>query len=444
MLSGGELNPTTKHREFSGVPGAIGITFGLPVLLFLIGLAANKNYSIQGTHIDFGVIKKQLPQSLEDIQALCFDKQCWLAYLGWFGGLAILNVILPGKEMKGIPLRENTVLNYNINGLNMMGLFVVILLGRLFQASNYYLKELQFIYDHQLQLTAVTIIFSFLLAVFVYVSSFLPLRKDNGAGNRQRILSVNGNTGNLFYDWFIGRELNPRIGPWDIKLFCELRPGLLLWMLINLSCVHNQYQEYGTVTDSLILVNVLQAIYVFDGVLNEEGVLSMMDITTDGFGFMLSFGDLAWLPWSYSLQARYLALPENRLILGKVNLALIVLINAIGYYIFHSSNKQKADFRLGKLNNLKNIETKTGSKLLCDGWWSLSQHMNYFGDWLIGWSWCLPTGFQTPLTYFYVVYFGVLLVHRQMRDDQKCREKYGDQWTEYTKRVPYKIVPFVY
>jgi hypothetical protein len=31
-----------------------------------------------------------------------------------------------------------------------------------------------------------------------------------------------------------------------------------------------------------------------------------MDITTDGFGFMLAFGDLAWVPFTYSLQARVL------------------------------------------------------------------------------------------------------------------------------------------
>ena len=31
-----------------------------------------------------------------------------------------------------------------------------------------------------------------------------------------------------------------------------------------------------------------------------------MDIATEGFGFMLSFGNLAWVPFTYSLQARYL------------------------------------------------------------------------------------------------------------------------------------------
>jgi hypothetical protein len=31
-----------------------------------------------------------------------------------------------------------------------------------------------------------------------------------------------------------------------------------------------------------------------------------MDITHDGFGFMLAFGDLAWVPFTYSLQAQFL------------------------------------------------------------------------------------------------------------------------------------------
>ncbi|KAK6465463.1 ergosterol biosynthesis ERG4/ERG24 [Scheffersomyces coipomensis] len=440
------LNPKTTHWEFSGLPGAIGITLGLPTLITFFALITNETYSLDGINLDITAVLSQLPSTPTEWFELCFNKACWTAYLVWFFGLVVLDFILPGKNMKGVALRDNTQLNYKINGLAMSGTLVVVLLARVYQSDNWFLPELQFIYDNQLQLTIVTTIFSFLLAVFVYVCSFIPLAKLNGSGNRERILSINGNTGNVIYDWFIGRELNPRIGTWDIKLFCELRPGLLLWFLINLSCIHNQYHTYGEVTDSLILLNALQAFYVFDGVLNEEGVLSMIDITTDGFGFMLSFGDLAWLPWSYSVQTRYVSLPEHKVNLGPVNIALIVGIKALGYYIFHSSNKQKSDFRQGKLDhlNLKSIKTQTGSKLLCDGWWGLSQHINYLGDWLIGWSWCLPTGFQTPLTYFYVIYFGTLLLHRQTRDEAKCKAKYGKQWEEYESKVPYKIIPYVY
>lgn len=44
----------------------------------------------------------------------------------------------------------------------------------------------------------------------------------------------------------------------------------------------------------------------------------------------------------------------------------------------------------------------------------------------LGWS--LPTGFDTPMTYFYIVYFVILLLHRQIRDDHACKQKYGEDW----------------
>jgi hypothetical protein len=38
-------------------------------------------------------------------------------------------------------------------------------------------------------------------------------------------------------------------------------------------------------------------------------------------------------------------------------------------------------------------------------------------------AWSLPTGFDTPITYFYVVYFAILLAHRQRRDEEQCEKK---------------------
>ncbi|QBM86809.1 Delta(14)-sterol reductase [Metschnikowia aff. pulcherrima] len=439
-----KLNPKTAHREFSGVPGALGIATGLPVVLVVFYYLCNEQYSVRGITVDIEQVKAQLPQNVDEFLQLCFDKSCWAAYAAWFSILAVLDIYMPGKDIPGVELRDGTRLMYRINGKSMSGLLFALLSARLLSLENYYMPELQFLYDNQLKLTLTTIIASFAMSFFVYAISFIPLRNQNGVNTKERILAVPGNTGNPIYDWFIGRELNPRIGAWDIKLFCELRPGMLLLFLINLSCAHNQYQTTGKVTDAMILVNFLQAFYIFDGVLNEEGCLTMIDIATDGFGFMLAFGDLAWLPWSYSLQARYLALPQNYYELGYFKTGFILVTSFIGYYIFLSSNQQKSDFKNGKLDKMESISTPTGSKLLVDGWWKLSQHINYFGDWIIGWSWCLPTGSMTAFTYFYVIYFATLLIHRQTRDEAKCSEKYGKAWEEYQKRVPYKIVPYIY
>lgn len=32
------------------------------------------------------------------------------------------------------------------------------------------------------------------------------------------------------YDFFKGRELNPRLKDFDLKFFCEMRPGLIGWV----------------------------------------------------------------------------------------------------------------------------------------------------------------------------------------------------------------------
>ncbi|AOA61200.1 C-14 sterol reductase [Komagataella phaffii CBS 7435] len=436
------LNEITAHKDFLGVPGAISISLGLPIVVVLLYLLSNPDYVVDGFYIDFGkVIEVCNKHFVEEFYSTFANSTCWKIYLGWFGGLICLDLVLPGKLLKGVILRDGTQLKYHINGLPMAGLLASILVARWFQ-TNGSMPELQFLYNNILNFSIVTIEFSFILATACYLFSFIPLRRPNGVNTRSRILAVGGNTKNPIFDWFIGRELNPRIGSWDIKLFCELRPGMLLWLLINLSCLHQQYLKEGKIFDSLLLVNFLQMFYIIDGVLNEEGLLTMMDIATDGFGFMLAFGDLTLVPFTYSLQSRYLVLKPVHL--GLFNMILICILAFTGYYIFHSANSQKSKFRQGLLPSMKSIETETGSKLLVDGWWRRSQHINYLGDWLIAWSWCLPTGFNSVLPYYYVIYFGVLLVHRQTRDEDKCQRKYGKYWTMYQKEVPYKIIPYVY
>ena len=65
-------------------------------------------------------------------------------------------------------------------------------------------------------------------------------------------------------------------------------------------------QDLGHMTAAMALVCAFHGIYVWDALWSEKAILTTMDITTDGFGFMLVFGDLTWVPFTYSLQARYL------------------------------------------------------------------------------------------------------------------------------------------
>ena len=36
-----------------------------------------------------------------------------------------------------------------------------------------------------------------------------------------------------------------------------------------------------------------------------------------------------------------------------------------------------------------------------------------------------------------------MIIHRAVRDDARCAEKYGADWDAYTQRVPYVFVPGV-
>jgi delta14-sterol reductase len=64
-----------------------------------------------------------------------------------------------------------------------------------------------FIWDNYLQIATTNILIAYALATLVYIRSF-----SVKPGNPDfRELAAGGHSGNMIYDWFIGRELNPRI-----------------------------------------------------------------------------------------------------------------------------------------------------------------------------------------------------------------------------------------
>ena len=66
----------------------------------------------------------------------------------------------------------------------------------------------------------------------------------------------------------------------------------------------------------------------------------------------------------------------------------LVLLNAVGYLIFRASNNQKNLFRKDPshpwVKSLKTLKTERGTELIVSGWWGISRHINYFGDWVLG------------------------------------------------------------
>lgn len=421
------MNPPTRHYEFLGPPGALLNTLAVPAVAYALFFACNEENACR-PRLDLDAVL-DVVASLPSL----WDTDAALIYLSWYAFCVLAWVILPGDWVDGTVLRDGSKKKYKINAFSTFLLALGIVSGIVF---NFGPQAFTILYEKWVGLLTASVLMAIAQAVYCYASSF-----RSGA-----LLALGGNSGNLIYDFFIGRELNPSIGSFDIKSFNELRPGLILWVLINISMACEQAVRRGgflQVTDSMWLVLCFQFLYVADGLYNEPALFTTMDITTDGFGFMLAIGDLAWVPFTYSLQARYLAFHPVEL--GPMGTAAIIGVNLLGYWIFRTANNEKNEFRSGRNpKDLKFMETKRGTKLLISGWWGISQHPNYLGDLVMAFAWSLPTLFDTPITYFYVCYFLVLLIHRQRRDDEACQNKYGDDWIKYKKLVPYRIFPYIY
>ncbi|CEJ81388.1 Putative C-14 sterol reductase [[Torrubiella] hemipterigena] len=377
-----------------------------------------------------------------------------------------LYVVLPAHEVLGTKLKESgKPLNYRFNSFSSTLVQVVACaVGTYIYGADFVVWR--YIDENYLQILTANIILAYAISVYVYVASFSvkPRNKE------LRELAEGGTSGNLIYDFYIGRELNPRVtlplcGEIDIKTWLEMRPGLTGWLLLDLAFMAKQYNRHGFVSDSMIFVTAIQGYYVLEGQYAEAGILSMMDIISDGLGFMLTFGDIVWVPFIYSTQARYLAVYPVHL--GPLGLAGLFSVFALGLYIFRAANTQKAVFRKEpnhpSVAGLSYIQTKRGTRLLTGGWWGISRHLNYFGDWLQSLPFCLAAGLSgyviqangqveqgdargwgIAFTCFYSLYFGILLIHREGRDDAACQKKYGDDWEKYKRVVKWKIVPGIY
>ncbi|KAH6998909.1 Delta(14)-sterol reductase [Ilyonectria robusta] len=471
--------------EFFGPPGAFAISFGLPILVYVFNFVCN---DISGCPAPSLLSPKTL--SLDKLKVeVGWPENGFAGLLNWEASAAtagymllsmILYRILPAIEVEGTELRNGGKLKYRFNTMYSSTVTLAVLAAGTF-AQGAEFPVWTFISDNFIQILTANILFAYGVAHFVYIRSF-SVKADN---KENRELAAGGHSGNLMYDWFIGRELNPRvtlplIGEIDLKEFLELRPGMMGWIILNCSWCAQQYRNYGFVTDSAICITAVQALYVVDSWWNEPAILTTIDITNDGFGFMLSFGDIVWLPFVYSLPVRYLSV--HPLSLGPLGIAGMLSLIGLGFYIFRSANNEKNRFRTNpddpRVAHLKYLQTKRGSKLLISGWWGVARHINYFGDWIQSWPYCLPTGIAGYqilsagtqvegevafvmqdgrqviqgeargwgmfITYFYVLYFAILLIHRDSRDDEKCQRKYGEDWEKYKKIVRWRIVPGIY
>ena len=175
----------------------------------------------------------------------------------------------------------------------------------------------------------------------------------------------------------------------------------------------------------------------------------------------------------YTLQAQYLA--YHPLELPPAIACAILLLGLSGYAIFRAANHQKDMVRRldgnckiwgkkarlirakyattdGKMHTSILLLSGKYLQIQClfrvanvaKGWWGISRHANYVGDLILSFSMCAACGIDHILPWTYAVYMLLILVHRCYRDENRCRAKYGAQWIEYCKLVPYRFIPGIW
>lgn len=77
------------------------------------------------------------------------------------------------------------------------------------------------------------------------------------------------------------------------------------------------------------------------------------------------------------------------------------------------------------------------------GWWGVSRHVNYLGDFLQAFALGASCGSTHLLPWYYFLFLTCIFINRIPRDEARCRGKYGRTWERYCEKVRWRVLPGV-
>ncbi|MDF1796387.1 MAG: delta(24(24(1)))-sterol reductase [Coxiellaceae bacterium] len=436
----------SAHREFGGPRGVIFFIIFSHLILYYLWMA----WRFHGGALFY-------PTSISTIGSFCaqfwhnivnYAAPNWHAtfiYVCFIGLQALFSAFLPGIKIKGLPIpsKDNQKLEYNCNGI--WAWYFTLALAAVLQFTGVF--SLATLFNQFGPLMTVAVIAGNVVSVLTYIGARL-------SGNTHRM------DGSVVYDFFMGAWLNPRIGRLDLKMWSEIRISWMLLFFLTLSAAVHQYETYHALTTPMIFMVLAHGLYTNACMKGEECIPTTWDIFYEKWGWMLIFWNLAGVPFLYCFNSMYISshAPFTHSIAYNT-MCFVLLFGA--YYVWDSSQSQRNRFRMqqrgtfvkrkafpqlpwGTLQDPEYLETKNGSKLLVDGWWRYARKIHYSADIVMGLSWGLICGFNNFLPYFYVAFFVPMILHRARRDIVRCREKYGEDWRTYTRKVPKIFIPFLF
>lgn len=265
------------------------------------------------------------------------------------------------------------------------------------------------------------------------------------------VLTVPATGKGLMADLFLGRAANPQ---WlgrrmDAKMWLYLIGATMLGLNIYSFAMHHALTFPDDPSPGVALYVALFTFFLCEYLFFERVHLYTYDFFAENVGFKLGWGCLLFYPYFYGVGLWSVAeLPNPGT--PTIVLALASFLFFLGWSLARGANMQKYVFKrnpTAKFLGLITPEVLTDGerKLLVSGFWGASRHVNYLGEVLMATGLTLALGFPDHVTpWLYPLYYAALLVPRQIDDDRRCAQKYEGLWAEYVRRVPYRIVPWLY
>ena len=343
-----------------------------------------------------------------------------LALVGVFVGTLFAGALaLPGPVVDGQPLADGTRRRYKLTG---MRLFLLAHVGLLLVFVPPH--ALGLVVDRFWELFVAANVLALVASVVLFVQG---RRRVPDAGLR---------------DFAMGVELDPSWLGVDLKMFAY-QPSLIgLWWLV-LGFAAASLARHGALTLRMALYELFWWVYLVTHYRREAFMLQTWDVIAEKFGLGLVWGDLVLVPFFYSVGGWVLVDDTEPLAPGAA-VALVALF-ALALWLFRGSNDQKHRFKADHTTRIwgRPAEAIDG-RLLVSGWWGIGRHLNYTGEVLVYLAIALTTGTRSIVPYLLPLWLAGLLAHRALRDERRCRAKYGALWEAYCARARFRMVPFVY
>jgi delta14-sterol reductase len=354
----------------------------------------------------------------------------------WIVDAAVLalHLVLPARRVTGyVRGADGRPLAYRLNGPLVLAAVLVLFAG----ATGLGLIRADFFWEHRWEGLAGACTLGVLFTLVTVIGA-----QPRGSS--------------LARDLYLGRRENPQWpggegGPRaDAKMVLYLIGAVQLELNVLSFAAHHLVAYRGEASPGVVLYAALFSFFVCDYLVFEEVHLYTYDLIAERVGFKLGWGCIAFYPYFYSVGLWAVASwpdPHTPAWL----LAVDTLVFLAGWVLSRGANLQKYLFKRdpgAKLLGVLAPRALSGDgpqRILCSGFWGVSRHVNYLGEILMALGLTLVLGWPlSPWPWLYPLYYVALLVPRQADDDRRCARKYGALWTEYCRRVPYRIVPGVY